>query len=238
MNVRKVDPATIRLLTECKEILGAVAHPDLSLEHKSMALQVESKRLLSPPDSDRGGVCIFLQPGMASAEGITRAVETTLPPEELHITLAYFGMLGQIRKELTFSRILGWAETMAEYHGPFFARLNGIARFNGEEGDAVVLNVDAKEIEDIRSHFMNLFGDYVNRSHGYTPHMTIGYLDPESDMHIQRTPPIDDVFIEYITVAYGGQYVRVKLNKPKDKEIHSVGEKSRKPRNRQNRRGY
>lgn len=177
-----------------------------------------TKELKPAPDSDRGGVCLFLQPGMASAEGITNQVESTLPPQELHVTLAYFGMTDEVPEELTFSRLLGWAEALAEHHGPFFARLNGMSRFNGEDQDAVVLNVDAKEIEDIRAHTMNLFGNYVNRSHGYTPHMTIGYLDKESDLHIQRTPPIDDVYIEYITVAYGREYVRVKLSKPEQQE--------------------
>lgn len=213
------DGSDIKTLSELSAMMGTTERvaAEYALEEKGMdkALQMEAKALKAPPASDNAGIAIMLQPGIASAQGISVQVENAMKPEDFHVTLAYFGMMGDEDVVPTKQDLIGWAEEIARSFDPFFAGLGGFTRFNGDETDAIVLSVDSYSLESIREHANRMFGDHILRSHGFNPHMTIGYLDHDEVTPFLRVPPIDDVYLEYVTVAYGDEYIRIRLNKPK-----------------------
>lgn len=122
------------------------------------------------------------------------AIRGGLPPSELHITLGYFGKTSDLgeraRAEL---RIM--CKRIASGVGPIKVNLNGITRFSGQE-DALVVNADSPTIGHLHTSLMDgaRARDIGNGSeHGFTPHMTLGYLNHDDPMPITRWAPVEIV---------------------------------------------
>lgn len=98
------------------------------------------------------------------------------PPDELHITLAYFPDASQYReKKETIKQLL---EALVERWGAMSGEVCGLGYFSIPDGDAVYASFDCPDLSDFRHDLlqsMNSVGMYESRLHGFTPHMTLGY---------------------------------------------------------------
>lgn len=121
-----------------------------------------------------------------------------LPPEELHVTLGYYGDSRERDDEALLRRI---TRNLAESIGPFEVQLNGLTRFSGDESDPIVVNVDSPIIENLRA-MLQQQGPKIESEHGFSPHMTLGYIKPEEDTPFRRWEPLT-VTIETIALHYG-----------------------------------
>lgn len=207
------------------EDVAAVYALDSKSANAHMKLQA-TKALQSPPDSDRNGVILMLQPSISSAIHLKAQMWEAgdqylpaVPAEDLHITLAYFGTLED--DAVSKSEMIKWAEAISNKYPRFNVPISGVTRFNGGDIDPVVLNPDHAQIEDMRRDGMGMFGALVERSHGYTPHMTIGYLPGDAPMPFDKMPKVDPVEIEYLTLGYGDDYIRFRLGGVGQKDIHT-----------------
>lgn len=151
-----------------------------------------SKReALHHEEGNSSGVAIVLTIPMEYRESL--AMPDGTPAEELHITLGYFGN----RDELAFDLegILAEAcQWTASYLDPFIVSLGGLIRFSGEDQDAFVLNADAPEIDSVRSVLLGWLDATDSRpddTHGFTPHMTLGYLDHDESLPFDRWEPVE-----------------------------------------------
>jgi 2'-5' RNA ligase len=141
----------------------------------------------SPDFSD--GCMIALYPSPELAEGL--AVEGGLPPDELHVTVAYLGGADQVDADA-----LQEAVTELAARRPFTAELAGLARFTGGDQDVLVALVDSPDLEDLRRDALDALygrGIEIPRDHGYTAHLSLSYLKPDEAAPLDRldAQPID-----------------------------------------------
>lgn len=163
--------------------------------------------MLPEPDYS-GGVALMLRvPEDAVAQG-------GFPPETSpapHLTLAYFGDVDETDALTTRDEFLAYGRRVAAETMPFELTLNGITRFSGDEdGDPLVVNADAPEVEDARRRAMDEAPIPVRRTHGFSPHVTIAYLSPDESNPIDRWDTVTAPITELI-VAWGEDESVVRL---------------------------
>ncbi len=139
--------------------------------------------MASPDYSD--GCMIALYPPANVAE--TLAVDGGLPPEEMHVTVAYLGDAADIDGDI-------FREVVAELAGrqPFTAQLAGHARFTGGDKDVIVALIDSADLEDLRRDTLDVLAErdiQPPREHGFTAHLTITYLDADEPSPAERLAP-------------------------------------------------
>jgi 8-oxo-dGTP pyrophosphatase MutT (NUDIX family)/2'-5' RNA ligase len=136
------------------------------------------------------------------------AVPGGLPPDELHITVAYTGHADDVDP----ARLYAAAETVARRQ-PFTATLSGHARFTGGPTDVHVALVDSPEVEKLRADVLDALAEQgidVPADHGYCAHLSIQYLDAAD---VAPTDRIEarPLHFDHVSVVHGGDRVDVPL---------------------------
>jgi 2'-5' RNA ligase len=137
---------------------------------------------------------IALYPPLDVAQAI--AVDGGLPPEEMHVTVAYLGDTADIDVDVLREVVAQLAERQ-----PFTVQFAGHARFTGGDKDVIVVLADSPDLEDLRRDTLDALrerGIEVPRDHGYTAHCTITYLDPDDEAPLTR---LDAQSVEFTTLA-------------------------------------
>lgn len=153
------------------------------------------------PDHSTGCMLALYPPPELAAQ---LAVPDGLPPGELHLTVAYCGKADDVDQ----TALLRAAQQTAR-RGPIAARISGLARFvGGEDGDVIVALVDSPDLEDLRRDVTDQLAaagiDYP-RDHGYTPHITLIYLDPGADAPEEIEIEPAEVTFAALSVVHGEQ---------------------------------
>lgn len=178
------------------ERIGAIqARADRKKKRKRREPMI--KALHGQPESDFDGLAVMLRvegfdpwPG-----GLTR--------EQLHVTVAYYGNSEDVDDETKAE----WENRLTQAfrnHPVMRARVGGITRFtnDSEDGqDPVVASVSCKELEALRQQVIELTGP-PNSDHGFTPHMTLGYIDKEDSLPIQRQPTTP-ITLDALIIGFG-----------------------------------
>lgn len=136
--------------------------------------------MASPDYSD--GCMIALYPAPEVAQAL--AVDDGLPPEEMHVTVAYLGDAADVDADALREIVASLAERQ-----PFTAQISGHARFTGGDKDVIVALIDSPDLEDLRRDTLDALyerGIQPPRDHGYTAHCTITYLDPDDEAPLTR----------------------------------------------------
>lgn len=146
--------------------------------------------LLPPPESDSNGVAVVFPLPEDVRKKLVQNGGT--PVQDLHLTLGY---LGDIEEVNISQSILSMITRNLDTEG-VEARVNGVARFNGDQQDAIVALVDNQGLPEVRAQFETLLAEdevELDADHGFTPHITLGYVDKNAD-----TPNIrlDDIEFE------------------------------------------
>ena len=175
------------------------------LEQKGLcsAIYAEAKGLTTPPKSDEEGVAIMLMFPPDVSRQI--AIQGGTPPEQIHITVGYFGKINEAPSLAELQKLCAHLATM---HQPFKVRLSGLTRFSGKDRDAFVVNVASPDVEDVRRALVLLAEDAgldMRREHGYTPHVTLGYLEHDDPVPMQRWQEVE-VPVTHIVLGYGDNY--------------------------------
>lgn len=136
--------------------------------------------MASPDFSD--GCMIALYPPADVAEEL--AVDGGLPPDEMHVTVAYLGDASGIDGDVLQEVVAALAERQ-----PITAQLSGHARFTGGDKDVIVALVDSADLEDLRRDTLDALharGIQPPRDHGYAAHCTLTYLDADEPSPLER----------------------------------------------------
>lgn len=211
------DITTLEMLAAVsgKSLLGAAflalntkaAGDDVPEEIVDEANEVISE-LVSGPKSDHDGLCLMLDiPDEVKKDW----VNIGLDKDDLHITVLYFGEADEYN--MNPETFFQYARTIAHRTQPFEIALNGIARFSMSPLDAVVVNADAPELEDLRKDAMQeaeILAVDPERTHGYSPHMTLGYLDPKAPLPAQRWEPVTFT-VTHMIAAFGEDTKKIAL---------------------------
>lgn len=204
------------LLVASYVVLSTDAYP--TLKKDAATLYEREVKAMQAGDDNSDGIALMVQVPWDVANKI--AYPGGLPPEELHVTVAYFGNV-PIEGDPQFDNIeeLGrqfafYARDVCREVEQFDVQLNGITRFSTGSLDPVVVNADSSELEVLRRGAVKWAQDYpefaLSTEHGYTPHMTLGYIDPEDPMPIERWEPVTFRATTMI-VAYGKLYRHIAL---------------------------
>lgn len=185
-------------------------------DSKAMAVRAELRQqyaeLFAVPDAEYTGVMLALYPPADLAAQWAAIDGATQPAEQLHVTLAYLGKTDTLRDEQIAGAILT-ARNVAMSEEPLAAKINGVGRFNASASsdgqDVIYAVVDAPKLLKLRDHACELLEQFdaePDDNHGYTPHMTLAYIEAGVPSPIPMLPTIEFVF-DRITVAVGGKTV-------------------------------
>lgn len=165
-------------------------------------------------EEDHESVMVALMLPRDTAESLSLSgMEGALPPTELHLTLAYLGKI--INQNYGPNALLTALRDFAFYFSPIPGRINGIGRFNAQEGEpeAFYASFDSPELPEFRQHlieFLEERGFHVEANHGFTPHITLGYLKPTEDSPLQNLEPLPVQFND-ITIGWGKRLLSVPM---------------------------
>lgn len=163
--------------------------------------------MASPDFSD--GCMIALYPPADLAEEL--AVDGGLPPEELHVTVAYLGDAVDANPD-----VLAEVITELAAREPLAGTLSGLARFTGGEKDVLVALVDSAALEDLRRDTLDVLasrGIGVPRDHGYCAHLPLSYLDPDDPSPLARMEPAGVDFTA-LSAVHGTDRTDIPLEHP------------------------
>lgn len=122
------------------------------------------------------GICIAFQPpAEVSAQlSLFGKNDGALPPEELHVTLAYLPSVDDVEGLVSAVRLFAEKET------PFVYCNNGMGVFENGAEVPLWLSISSPGLPDFRHRLvkhLSTEGFDVANDHGYTPHMTLAYLE-------------------------------------------------------------
>lgn len=164
------------------------------------------------PDSKYTGVMVALYPSSELAIQIASAPGVTMPPEELHVTLSYLGGVEALADAQIAGAIMA-AKKVATYSQPLSGTINGVGRFNASQSsdgqDVIYAVVDLPGLDDVRQWLNECMDEYEIepvKNHGYTPHMTLAYVEPGSPAPVSMVPTTPITFGS-ISVSVGGKSV-------------------------------
>lgn len=158
---------------------------------------------------------LWLSPETASALAIAGGEA----PEDLHVTLCYCGdaeMLG----EVAVAKAIVAAESMARSFPPIVGTVSGIGRFQASASsggkDVAYASVDAPGLAEFRTRLaesLRMLGAPPSTLHSYTPHITLAYIDPDSEMPVASAELVTLRF-EALTVAVGDRRITIPFSGP------------------------
>jgi 2'-5' RNA ligase len=151
---------------------------------------------------DYSGSCmIALYPPPEVAEQLAAA--GGLPPDDIHLTVAYTGDCADVDQFTLASAANGLAD-----RPPVAATVSGHARFTGgDDGDVIVALADSPALDTLRRDAENALaarGIAIPSEHGFTAHMTICYQDPGDPDPVGRLESFPVTFTG-VTAEYGTQ---------------------------------
>ena len=149
-------------------------------------------------------VALWLDPETAQQIALAGGEDAS----NLHITLAYVHNANEI-DELTQARVISAVYDEVKYTDVPVGTIAGFGRFNASETsdgkDVFYLTPDIPRLFDIRQRIVNCLtcnGLSVSEAHGYTPHITLSYIDADADTPEYVVPEMDLKFSS-VTVLSG-----------------------------------
>jgi 2'-5' RNA ligase len=119
------------------------------------------------------------------------AVDGGEPVQDLHVTLCYVPKLGDDEK--AFDEVCDRVRDVAEDFAPVQGWIGGVGRFNASESsdgkDVFYASYNAPVLPVLQQKVTRAVdgrGIEVARKHGFTPHITLKYLDPSDTMPNER----------------------------------------------------
>lgn len=163
---------------------------------------VQDARALLRADGGRGVAVVLPLPAAVAVEMAALGGER---PEDLHLTLAYFGDAEGVSPErLAAIRtvVAAWAARTA----PVAATLGGIGRFFAADGelDPVYLSVDAPGLISAREALVRALaeaGVAASSKHGFVPHVTLVYVPQTTGVTLSNNPGQPNAKLVFAEVA-------------------------------------
>lgn len=133
--------------------------------------------------------------------------------KDAHLTVAFFGRTTDQGLNLPFTvrNLHNLVDNLAAGLDPIPAKANGVGVFDaGGDGFALVDLIDGVGVSEFRCTVSNTAREWADRAmipvmvdtHGFTPHMTRRYLDPEDEFYAQIGPELIDN-VEFTFEAVG-----------------------------------
>lgn len=127
-----------------------------------------------------------------------------IPPEELHITLAFYGKADDVNKA---NEVLRGTKEIARMSDPLYVHVQGYRRFNERDKDVFYLAVDGYGLRAFREKLVR----YLQQSYGIQLESTLEFIPHITLMNLQAGAPTpqfypifeDTIPLDTITVVAG-----------------------------------
>jgi len=168
-------------------------------------------------------VCFYLPPLLAKR----LAIPNGLPPEELHLTLAYLGDVNELDRP---DKLLKDLAIFADNNPPLEGNISGVGRFNnpsinsGQAEHPFYASFDSPALPGFRQRlidFLQLGGWPVANDHGFTPHITLAYLSTDQDNPLTVVEPIYTTF-DTLSLTLGNDIYDLPLTGLTDGELREA----------------
>lgn len=134
------------------------------------------------------------------------------PPESLHLTLTFHGNSDEMERS-QIENILQSVESFAGEQPPIKGIVSGFGRFNASESsdsrDVVYASFDAPDLPEFRQELVKRLqeiGAAPFKNHGFTPHITLAYIDQSESTPMQRINNHEMEFSEVVVTVGGTHY--------------------------------
>jgi|GEM_PF-5870433 len=129
-------------------------------------------------------------------------------PNVLHVTLAYLGPTSDFPIDAVERANIALANFALTFN-PIEICINGVSRFEGEEGgrDCIYAPVEGDELDQLHfeiCHALRSVGLYWESKHCFTPHVTLAYVPTGTDVGPLPIPYVETM-IDQITLNPGGR---------------------------------
>lgn len=130
------------------------------------------------------------------------------PIEDLHITLAFLGETSDIDPE-RLPLLRQELSNIAQCHYSLSGRIAGLGRFDAPEGqpDPIIALPDIPGLPELRQALVSGLHDILvpaNNEHGYTPHITLAYIEKSAPMPVKDVPNLD-LYFDQICLVLGDE---------------------------------
>lgn len=126
--------------------------------------------------------------------------------DNLHMTVAYLGKVQDL-SEAQIPWIATIVKSVAHETKPLTGLIQGVGRFNGSPSsdgkDVFWAHVDMPGLSEFRQKLVGELGRQgieVKADHGFTPHITLAYIEPDAPLPVDKIPSIpfavDRVFLK------------------------------------------
>jgi 2'-5' RNA ligase len=139
----------------------------------------------------------------------TVAVPGGEAPESLHLTLCYLGRVLEVGTN-AIDRVKRMCQDVAAYCPVLLGKLAGVGRFGASDTsdgkDVIYASADIPDLAEFRQRLAyNLEGMGVaySKAHGFTPHVTLAYVDPAESSPVERIEPTPVAFDRLCLVVDG-----------------------------------
>jgi len=128
------------------------------------------------------------------------------PVSNLHITLLYIGKADALKDKRKL--IEAALETIASKYSTIKGMVQGVGCFSGDgETKPFYASYDSPELPEIRQELVSVIeslGVELDKTHGFTPHITLAYLEKDAELPNVNIPdvPID---FDGFTLAWAGE---------------------------------
>lgn len=164
---------------------------------------------------EHSGFMIALVPDPATAEQLLVTGGEDL--SDLHLTLAYCP--SEDVTQIQVAQIIAALAELAKSIPPIEAKVSGVGRFqcdgdDEDDKDVLYASVDSPKLPPLHYNVSEILYRYdVPRSteHGFTPHITLKYLEPGDPADLQLPGGPIDVRFEYLVLRAGEDEVAIEL---------------------------
>lgn len=169
------------------------------------------------------GVVFVLKPDTNSIQKINQVVygifdeADIVPKEEYHLTINYLGKVED--KALDLKALVNVLTEFAYVFYQIECKVGGVGRFLQDEGNgtnAVYLSIDSPELGTIHDRVCEWLldrGVFIESTHGFTPHITVGYIGVNKQTPDILFTPFNITFDE-ISLWFGDSQIDLPLMNP------------------------
>lgn len=163
-----------------------------------------------PTPDFSSGIMVAVYPDPACADAIAAHIagpDDTTPREDLHVTLAYLGKVGEGAPDE--QTVIDAVTRAVEGQPALSGEVGGLGMFPaGDDGVPTYAPVDVAGLGMLREQVVAELGEAVYNDHGFTPHMTLGY-----DIGLIDAVPPTPISINEVRVVYGNSQRAIALGR-------------------------
>lgn len=200
--ISEVANSTVKDVKEADLLLEKVNMSEKDeLDDADQQIHMEDHVMVKAENGDHsndGMVCWYVPPEIAQH----LAIPDGEPVDDLHLTLAYLPDISVVDPQ-TVVKAIG-AALGGE---PLSGKLSGVGRFSDDEKDVCYISADVPGLSELRNRIVESLkasGVALSENHGFTPHITLKYLEVNEPSPVDRLPPME-ISIDVISLVLGEQ---------------------------------